>query len=97
LFIKVLFVEQQTQRSRKQRRNKAEIIELLEHFEKSNITVTAFCKQYKVGTKSFYRWQNRYRTVSVRADKVGFATVDGKNMYIDPTAARRFARKLLRA
>jgi hypothetical protein len=84
LFIKVLFVEQQAQRSRKQRRSKAQIIEMLDRFEKSGITVTAFCKQYKVGTKSFYRWQNRYGTASVQADKVGFATVD---IAIDSSAA----------
>lgn len=44
------------------RRSRAEIMNLLDEFRKSNESVKAFCTKHHVSKASFHKWQSRYRS-----------------------------------
>lgn len=43
------------------RRNRAEIMNLLGKFEKSNMSVKEFCLILHISKAAFHKWQNRYK------------------------------------
>ena len=66
-------------RSSKRRRKRAQILELLQEFEKSDMTVRDFSKLHNISTGILYKWKNRYKNDDTKT--VGFAQVN-----INPTS-----------
>jgi len=61
-------------RSSRKRRKKAQILELLQEFEKSQMTVRDFSKLHSISSGILYKWKNRYKGNNSKPS--GFAKVD---------------------
>lgn len=61
-------------RSSKKRRKRAQILELLQAFEKSEMTVRDFSKLNNISTGILYKWKNRYKNGGNKT--AGFARID---------------------
>jgi hypothetical protein len=68
-------------RSSKKRRKRAEILELLQEFEKSEMTVKDFGKLHNISTGILYQWKNRYKSDDNKT--IGFAKVNIKPSLTD--------------
>jgi hypothetical protein len=63
--------------SPRSRRSKQQIQDLLNEYEKSKLTVIAFCKLHRISAGNFHKWKSRYRDMRVHKKKTsGFAKVD---------------------
>jgi hypothetical protein len=70
-------MEQINEEHIRQRRSNQQIVQLLEEFEKSNVTVKDFCKQHHISTGNFHKWKSRYKSKVVSRKRAsGFARVD---------------------
>ena len=59
------------------RRSKQQIQDLLNVFEKSNLSVKDFCKEHSIHPANFHKWKTRYKPKSARKkNSSGFATLD---------------------
>ena len=68
---------EQTEVTTRRRRNKQQIIDLLNVFESSNLSVKEFCKTHNLNAVNFHKWRSRYNRKPVSKKKTpGFATVD---------------------
>lgn len=70
------------------RRNRAEIMNLLGKFEKTNVSVKEFCTMHHISKAAFHKWQNRYKRKT--ETRTGFAALQ-INPSIANTAAALFA------
>lgn len=55
------------------RRNRAEIMNLLGKFEKTNVSIKEFCTMHHISKAAFHKWQNRYKRKT--ESRAGFAAL----------------------
>ena len=77
-------MEQITNKRSRIRRSNQEILNLLNEFEKNQVSVKEFCLMHNIGKATFHKWQTRYTTKAERPS--GFASLQ-----IIPSAASLFA------
>jgi hypothetical protein len=59
------------------RRNRRQIVELLEQFENAGVSVADFCKQHHISISNFHKWKSRYKSKPVAKNKTSvFTTLD---------------------
>lgn len=64
------------------RRSNSEIINLLNEFEKTGVSVKEFCITHSIGKATFHKWQSRYKSKPDKQRKrAGFA-----RLHIVPSA-----------
>ncbi|MEJ7911994.1 MAG: hypothetical protein WKF70_02480 [Chitinophagaceae bacterium] len=70
-------MEQIEQKSPRPRRNKDQILELRDQFEKSTLRVKEFCLRHHINRAIFNKWKSRYKSKPVIKKRTsGFATID---------------------
>ena len=76
LLIKILVVELIKTNRVRTRRNRGQITQLLEEFEKANIPAAEFCRQHQINIANFHKWRSRYKPdANSNATAPGFASV----------------------
>jgi hypothetical protein len=84
-FTKFHFVEDTQTKVLRPRRSKQEIHNLLAAFEKSNLTITDFCKVQNLSYGVFQKWRSRYcATQRRKGTSTSFAKVDIVPVKKDP-------------
>lgn len=58
------------------RRTRSQIQELLSEFENSNTTVIQFCKTHHIKPPNFYKWKERYKNHVLQKAPSGFAELN---------------------
>lgn len=66
-------MEQTTNKPRRIRRHNYEILQLLDDFEKSQVSVKEFCLMHNIGKATFHKWQSRYKSKPDQPKPFGFA------------------------
>ena len=67
-------MEQITNKPSRIRRNNQQILNLLNEFEKSDVSVKEFCEMHSISKATFHKWQSRYRSnLEKRVGSPGFA------------------------
>jgi hypothetical protein len=70
-------MEQPIQHSKRARRSKKQILDLLHEFEKSGKTIADYCKLHNISTGNFRKWKSRYKINSTTSNrKYGFAKLN---------------------
>lgn len=70
-------MEQINERPVRQRRTNQQILQLLDQFDKSKLTVKDFCRQHSISTGNFHKWKSRNRSNAVGKNKhSAFAALD---------------------
>jgi len=83
-------MDQPNQVSSRRRGSKQQIQDLLNEFEKSNLTAKDFCKEHHISRPNFHKWKSRYRSKSTSRQKAsGFTTLDLVD--VTPVSAGLFA------
>lgn len=72
------------------RRSKSQIINLLNKFEQSALSVQDFCTEHTIHRATFYKWQTRYKASAKKqsSSESGFAALQ---ISPSPTASVLFA------
>jgi transposase-like protein len=109
VFIKFTDVVEENQaKPVRARRSRKQILDLLNLFDKSGVTVAAFCRQHKVNSKVFHKWKSRYKAGTKASSSTGgfsrvqiapsstnalFAEVNGIRIY--QAVSAHFLKELL--
>ena len=68
---------EQTGKAPRQCRTNQQILQVLDEFKRSGLTVVDFCKQQHINVGNFNKWKSRYMSASVTNNqKSGFAKLN---------------------
>lgn len=72
------------------RRSKKQIVQLLNKFEESAVSIKEFCSEHSINPATFHKWQGRYKAGAKqqKTGACGFATLQISQ---SPTASVLFA------
>jgi hypothetical protein len=80
-------MEQIINKPTRHRRNRAAILELLDKFKESQLSIKEFCLLHQISQASFHKWQSRYRNKAFgKPAPGGFA-----DLHVTASAHRLFA------
>jgi len=68
-------------------RSESEWRKIIQQHATSGLSVRAFCKQKRVGEKSFYLWRQRLETPAVNAEAINLVDITG---IVNPDPAPRW-------
>lgn len=62
----------------RRRRNRDQILQLLEKFEVAGVSVKEFCKTHHINQGNFHKWKSRYKDggAAKKVDASGFTCID---------------------